>query len=642
MSFITPLALGLAAVAVVPVVMHLFRRDTTKRVSFPAIRYLRRARDRSARALKLRDRLLLLTRAGLVFVLAAAAAGPLVGRGDASNHLPTDMVILLDNSGSMNRIAGDTALLDRQRSRALELLDAGRANDRFWVLPAVGPVLEAGTAAGAAAGALGRVEATDAVADLRAGLREAVRLLPPGEGRQREIVVLTDGQASALSGVAAEPPADIRIVVSRIRASDRNSAVVDLIATPPAAGGDGIVAVHLATTAEVPGPDTVEIRLTVGGATVSIGRATVGGSAILRLPDPGVGEYAVAAEIPPSGLRADDRRHLVLRTAEPPAVRHAGPSGSYVGQALGTLVEAGRLGMPGSDDDPAAWFVEGVPPDGLRAAPGTAIILTPPTDDALLARFNSALDRLGIPWRIDVSAATGNVNLEPSPDVAGLDSIRLSGRHMLASTEAGPDSVHLRTSQGAPWAVAGRTADLAYLVIASPLVPEHADLPIDALMLPFMEAVLFRWMGLGASLPAPVPAGTAARLPAQSASLSLPDGRSIGVDGGSPYTPLTAGIHTVVLGNGATSLLAVVVPASESDLSEVSATGLAEALGSPDAIVATTPREWRAAMYGTRMGKPVASYLVALAVLLVIAEAMLSTTREARSSRRLRSLGSRS
>ena len=78
MSFLAPWALGLAALAALPVVLHLFRRDTRRRLAFPAIRYLRRARDRSARALKLRDRLLLITRVALVMVLAAAAAAPLV------------------------------------------------------------------------------------------------------------------------------------------------------------------------------------------------------------------------------------------------------------------------------------------------------------------------------------------------------------------------------------------------------------------------------------------------------------------------------------------------------------------------------------------------------------------------------------
>ncbi|MCK5448941.1 MAG: BatA domain-containing protein, partial [Gemmatimonadetes bacterium] len=162
MSFLAPLALGLAALAALPVVLHLFHRDTRRRLAFPAIRYLRRARDRSARALKLRDRLLLATRVALVLILAAAAAAPLAGRGDVSDHVPTDVLLLIDNTGSMNRLSGETTLLDRQRSRALALLQAARSGDRFWVLPAVGPVLASGVPAGVATEAVADVEATDA------------------------------------------------------------------------------------------------------------------------------------------------------------------------------------------------------------------------------------------------------------------------------------------------------------------------------------------------------------------------------------------------------------------------------------------------------------------------------------------------
>ena len=131
MSFLAPWALGLTALAALPVMLHLFRRETRRRLAFPAIRYLRRARDRSARALKLRDRFLLITRVALVVILAAAAAAPLVGRGDVADHIPTDVLLLIDNTGSMNRVSGEATLLDRQRSRASELLRAARSGDRF-------------------------------------------------------------------------------------------------------------------------------------------------------------------------------------------------------------------------------------------------------------------------------------------------------------------------------------------------------------------------------------------------------------------------------------------------------------------------------------------------------------------------------
>ena len=641
MSFLAPWALGLAALAALPAVLHLFRRDTRRRLAFPAIRYLRRARDRSARALKLRDRLLLITRVALVMVLATAAAAPLVGRGDVADHIPTDVLLLIDNTGSMNRVSGEATLLDRQRSRASELLRAARSGDRFWVLPAVGPLLAAGVPAGAASEAVARVEATDAAVDLGEVVREALRVLPPGSGRPREVVLMSDLQASSIPGPPFVLPGDIRLVASLVEASSANAAVVDVRPDPPGPGSDGAVFVTLASSDLA--TDTLEVRLRVGGQTVSIVRAESGGAAVLRLPDQGAGEHAISVEIPASGLRSDDRRHFVLRTFEPPVIAHIGPADSYVARALETLDRAGRLILGQSTGDATAWFVEGVSPAGLPVTPGAAWILTPPEDDELLARFNAELVHRGVPWRVDVVDVPGNTTLAPSHDVPGVESIRVRGRHRLRNTGVEADTVLLKTADESPWLVAGHVSDQRYVLIGAPLVPESTELPVTAAMLPLLETVLFQWAGLGGSLPAPISAGHSGTLPAGADSVAGPDGSRIRVDGGSPYVPLRAGIHTVYTADGRTSLLAATVPAAESDLRPASTADLGRVLGSTDIVEARTQTEWQAAMYGSRRGWLVSPYLLVMALALVLLEAALATPGErAVRSRRIPAAGGRS
>ena len=100
------------------------------------------------------------------------------------------------------------------------------------------------------------------------------------------------------------------------------------------------------------------------------------------------------------------------------------------------------------------------------------------------------------------------------------------------------------------------------------------------------------------------------------------------MDGGSPYVPLRAGVHTVYLAGGATSLLAATVPRSESDLGAAPAAGLATALGSSGTVVTGTEDEWRAGIYGSRRGMLATPYLVALALVLVLSEAVLATPGE--------------
>lgn len=632
MSFLTPWALGLAAFAALPLALHLFQRDTRRRLAFPAIRYLRRARDRSARAVKLRDRLLLLARVGLVIALAVAAAAPLAGRGGTSDHEPSDVVLLLDNSGSMNRVAGDATLLDRQRGRARKVLENAGPSDRFWIVPAVGPAVPRANATEATI-ALNQVEETDAAADLGAAVREAVRLLPARDDRHREILVLSDFQRSAVPRRTFAVPEDIGFLLSRVEAGVANDAVIGVAAEPPGPGSDGALVANLWTSERETVGDTVEARLVVDGETASIARATRGGSVVFRLPDVGRGEHAISVEIPPSGLRADDRRTFVLRAGEPLAVAHLGPFASSAGRALATLEEAGRVKLvPDPGERAAAALIEGPPTSEPRemAAPGTVWILVPPTDDALLARFNSMLGRLAVPWRVEVVDAPGDLSLVVSPDIPGLERIRNQGHHALVSMGAPAGDVLLETTDGSPWVVRGSAASHPYLLIGSPLDPDHSTLPVDAAMLPFMEALLFRWTGLGGVVSTPVMAGETAILPEAADSVASPGGHVTRVDGGSPYAPLRAGVHVVFLSTGEVSLLAAVVPPSESDLAEALGGGFGVGLGASNAVVAGTDVEWLASIYGSRRGARVAPYLMALALVLVLAEIVLATPGESR------------
>ena len=158
MSFLQAGALALGALVVVPLLIHLRRRETNRRIPFPALRYLARAEDARSRSLRASDVLLLVTRLGLLIALALAAAGPLLGRGGAADHEPADVAILIDNSASAGRLAEGRPLLELFVDRA----------------------------------------------DLTEALGRATALLPASSGRRREIQLLSDLQRSAF-GVADDP-----------------------------------------------------------------------------------------------------------------------------------------------------------------------------------------------------------------------------------------------------------------------------------------------------------------------------------------------------------------------------------------------------------------------------------------------------
>ena len=75
-SFVTAgLAAG-AALAAIPVILHLIMRQTPKRVVFPALRLIRERQKRSRKRLKIKNWLLLAARMALIALMALALARP--------------------------------------------------------------------------------------------------------------------------------------------------------------------------------------------------------------------------------------------------------------------------------------------------------------------------------------------------------------------------------------------------------------------------------------------------------------------------------------------------------------------------------------------------------------------------------------
>src|SRR6476620_11445226 len=113
-----------AALAALPVILHLFMRQTPKKVVFPALRLIRERQKRSQKKLKVKNWLLLLARMALVALMALALARPRLfsqtSLGD--EEVPTAIGLVFDTSLSMGyRSKPDRTLLDEAKERALDL-----------------------------------------------------------------------------------------------------------------------------------------------------------------------------------------------------------------------------------------------------------------------------------------------------------------------------------------------------------------------------------------------------------------------------------------------------------------------------------------------------------------------------------------
>ncbi len=118
---------GLAAgagLAALPVMLHLFMRQTPKHVIFPALRLIRERQRQSKKRLRIKNWLLLLARMAILALMALALARPRlysqVPLGDDS--IPTALGLVFDTSLSMKYKDKDKTRLDEAKERAREII----------------------------------------------------------------------------------------------------------------------------------------------------------------------------------------------------------------------------------------------------------------------------------------------------------------------------------------------------------------------------------------------------------------------------------------------------------------------------------------------------------------------------------------
>jgi len=640
-SFLHVWAIALGLASLVPFILHLRRRRTDRRVAFPALRYLARAEDARSRSLVASDLLLLAIRIGVLIALALAAAGPLLGRGGAADHSPTDLALILDNSASTGRPVGDRLLFEELKARARESLAATRPEDRLWVFPTVGPVVAAGVGAVRAAEALERIELTDGGADFQDVVRRAGSTLPADAGRQREVQLVSDLQQAGFGGGPAAPDdANIPLVLYAPPPPEEPNAGVRSVeltggTTVPSGLGQGvIVSVARPGDAVADSTDEASIRLQIDGQIAGAARARWGSTATLGLPALAVGTHEGRVEVDPRGAHADDLRYFSIQVVPPPAVRFLGPDSSFVEIGIETLREAGRLG---GDDGAAVTVVEGTPPGG-EAALGAlgeraTLVLIPPPDPVDVPAFNQMLSLLDVGWTARIDPERGSLALA-EPDAAfSLSGIRVRERLLLrpAAGAASPsDTTILATEDGEPWLVrtSGRAGTV--LLLASPLVLRATDLPAHPAVIPFLEALLVQWSHLAGWPPSDFDAGTPIPLPAWARTVTAPDGAATTVEGGGRFTPDRAGVYRVEGhepgGRARDAHFAVNVPSRELDSTPV-APGRVEELFPDRPVFTGGPGDagWRDAAFRSRRGRDIAVWLLALALALAALEVYLAT-----------------
>lgn len=618
----------LAAVSIgVPIYLHLFQRQQTRRLSFPALRYLERTEREHARQIRFRQFLLLMLRVLALLLVAGAGARVFVtGRGSA--HPPTAAVIVLDNSLSSGLVVGEVRLLDELKGIALATLDAASEDDRFWVIRAGEPWVPAipGTARNTR-DAVESTEVSETGGDLSAALTRAVRLLETSTLEHREIHLLSDLQRTAFPAGDLATSVDVPVVVwSGHEPRENNRALTSVIVgggLAPLEGQRATVAIQsLEPTSET---DTVHVplRLVVNERIRGAASVPPGAQTTIALPPSGSGWVRGFADADADDLRADDRRFFAYRSRSAPNVLASGDIGVFVSEALAVLEEAGRIVLsrgPGAD-----MLVSGSGA-GLDRADGPALIL-PPSDPTLVPALNRRLADAGIPWRLEPNTGTGVAALEGRSLPPALDGVRASSWFELSMTGDPPTPPRvLAEVDGRPWAVEGQDpAGRRYLIIASPLDAQATNLPVSSAMLRFIDWATGSW-GAVAGTPVEYVTGTTLSAPSVASHVRFPSGYDEEIDGTRMVRGTAqAGFYSFYAGDSLVSIAVLNPPREESLLASLDASELDQMIAGEITAVDDV-RDWEGAVFRSRRGPELWwSFLLAM-LLLLLGEALMATS----------------
>ncbi|MBI4540692.1 MAG: BatA domain-containing protein [Gemmatimonadetes bacterium] len=641
MGFLYPLFLAAAVAVAVPLVLHFLHRHQAPRIPFPAVRYLRRAEERHAFRIRLRQLLLLALRLAALLLLVTAGARPyLAGRGAA--HQPTAVAIVLDNSMSTGVIEGDARLFDALIALALASADAAGPADRVWVLRAAQPWDPAVPGGGAEARA--RIRATEVTAtraDLDAQLARALDLVQAAGLPGAEVHFLSDFQRTALPDRPPRREVGVPVMAYLPPGSPpRNRAVTDVIVASgllPRANERS----HLAATITVFGSaaaESVMVRLAIQDQVRAAQFAPAAASVVLPLPPLPAGTVDGSVEIDADGLRADDRRFFAARVRPPPRVATAGAPGPFLDEALAVLAEAGQLASASPASADVVFATGDLDPGQMGAA--SAIIVIPPEDATRLPALNRGLLQVAIPWRYDAApAGSARISTGSSPEeLRGIDVFQY---YRLESTAPGVAAGEplARLTNGVPWLVEGTADRAAFLLLASPLVPEASALPTSARMVPLVDWMANRWAARG-TLPTTIETGQPVPVPSGATAIVAPDGTPHPLDGTElPRAAPAAGIYRVLQGDSVRALVAANAPPAESDLRRLTEQELSERLGTAGSVVTDSAR-WRRAIYARRRQLELWRVLIAASALLLAAELLAAAAgRRAEPSARTPSAG---
>ncbi|KAJ3057641.1 hypothetical protein HK102_010997, partial [Quaeritorhiza haematococci] len=183
-----------AALAALPVILHLFMRPTPKHVVFPALRLIRERQKKSKKKMRIKNWLLLAARMLLLALMALALARPRLHSetplGDDS--VPTALGLVFYTSLSMAYLENDKTLLDQAKDRAREILGKSPDSSLVFAVNSAEPGVPVGLTPATARKWIDDLAVRPVNRPLNVAMGQVYAAVADCDRPRREVYVLTD------------------------------------------------------------------------------------------------------------------------------------------------------------------------------------------------------------------------------------------------------------------------------------------------------------------------------------------------------------------------------------------------------------------------------------------------------------------
>jgi Aerotolerance regulator N-terminal len=330
-----------AALAALPVILHLFMRQTPKHVIFPALRLVRERQKQSKKRMRIKNWLLLLARMAILALMALALARPRlyteVPLGDDS--VPTALGLVFDTSLSMDYKEKDKTRLDEAKERAREIIDKLPDSSLVFVVDSALPGVPIGLPPSAALKVISDLKTHPVNRPLNAAMGQVYAAVAECDRPVHVVYVLTD---LARTSWSPDLPAEGLDHVAKIKVGKSGKLVTFILRLTPEHIQNVSVDSAEPPSSEVAQGDSIEVRARIRAQGATTTTRTVEfkldgvkkGEQTVEIPPP-IGEKEVTFVTPsrlelgvvhrgevrlsgaPDPLEIDDKRFFTFKVRPP-------------------------------------------------------------------------------------------------------------------------------------------------------------------------------------------------------------------------------------------------------------------------------------------------------------------------------------